>query len=488
MFSTLFARLAAALVALSLVLSAALVLVLRSSHQSFHLEVEQRLHQQLARRLADRIADDEKTLEAVFAHVRELATLNPVLAAYVVDVDGNIVASSRPRAEIRRSRVSVAPILDFVKGPAAWPLLGDDPASERGKAVFSAASVTAPPQNRFLYVVLGSTDGRQAAIAAGERSHSLREALELALANVAAALLATLVVVRVFTRPVRRLRRAMEAFDQSGFAGTARYHAQGRQVVRDEIDRLGAIFDSMADRIAMQIGSLRRSDEARREMYANISHDLQTPLTALRGYVDTLLMKDGTLSAAQRRRFLDILSSQTQQLADLVEQVVDLARLEAPELRLQSHEIRIERLLERIVEELRPLLEKKGLHLRLETAVVDPVRGDEALLRRALNNVILNAIQAAPEASEIGIRAGNESGNNVAVVVSDRGPGLSSEQIPRVFNRHYRGSRDAAPGMGLGLAIARKVVELHGGDITAGNAEGGGAQFRITLPSSVANT
>lgn len=478
MFRTLFSRLAAALVAVSLVLSFALVAVLHGSHRAFHLELDQKAHQDLAGRLL--AAARPVRIEAVLERVRELALLNPAIAAYSVLDDGMVTASSLATAQLRRGRVDTGPILQFIAGPKTWPLLGDDPATDNGKAIFSAAPL--PSGNGYLYVVLSGANGGSGE--AAERPYVLREAVWLTLGNVAAALAAALLVVGAITRPVTRLRQAMNAFESSNLEGNVRYRIGRARAGPDEIGRLGEIFDSMADRIAVQVDSLRRADKARRELYANVSHDLQTPLTSLHGYVQTLLMKDSSLPTGQRRRYLEILERQTQQLRELVEQITDLARLETPEIRLQKEPIELQALLLQIIEDLKPIMDRNGLTLKWDTAESPViVNADISLLRRALTNIVVNAVQASPQASQVGVRVTSD-GTTAVVGVIDKGPGLGPES-ERIFDAGYRGTHPrmaGSPGMGLGLAIAKRVVLLHRGTIFATNLSDGGALLQVALP------
>ena len=405
-------------------------------------------------------------------------------AAYGLDEDGKVIASSRPPDQVKRARVATAPILEFLEGAGGLPLLGDDPGLDDGVTIFSAARIGSGAEPRYLYITLAEGKAGPAfnAWAADGRPHSLAEALGLTLANVAAVLAAALVIVSLFTRPLRRLRSAMESFEASHFAGGTRYHAAGH-VVRDEIDRLGEIFDAMAERIATQIESLRRSDEGRRELYENVSHDLHTPLTSLRGYVETLLLKEESLTAEQRGRYLHILSRQAAQLQDLVGQITELARLETPAMQLQMRQIKLNDLLQQIVLDTRPQMDSKNLTVDFAVSPVVTLIADGALLGRAFTNVIINAIQASAQAGELRIRV-TAGAADATVTVTDSGPGFRPEEIDRLFQRHYRGMlyRAAASGMGLGLAISRKIVELHGGKISASNAEPSGAEFRIVLP------
>lgn len=486
MFRTLFARLSAALVVLSLVLSVALVFILQSSHRSFYLEIEQKLHRQLAERLAAEVADGGAgALEPALEKIRQLATLDPGIAAYGLSNDGTITGSSRPSAEVRRSRIALAPILRFIEGTAGWPLLAEDPAVERGTTIFSAARIAPATGTHYFYITLGSPYEGRLALPAGDRPYSLSEAVWLTLANIAAVLAIAVVMVALITRPIRGLRHAMETFDASDFAVRAPYSAAGR-FSGHEIDRLGEIFDAMAGRIAAQIERLRRSDEARRELYENVSHDLKTPLTSLQGYIQTLLLKNDSLGAEQRQRYLTILNRQAEQLGEMVEQISDLARLETPALRLQLQEIRLADLLDQMLNDVRPQIEAK--RIKIDVNPIAPsvrLRVDPGLMARALANVIVNAIQAIPEGGEIRIRVVHED-TKVAVMVGDSGPGLRVKDVERVFVRHYRGSPGrhlASPGMGLGLAITRKIIELHRGAVVASNSDLGGAELRISLPS-----
>lgn len=479
---SLFAKLALTLVALSAVLSVALALVLRSSHHAFHLELQQQLFRSLAAQLlfegqdAGRGAPD---IDRVLAHVRQLAMASPGMAAYVVGGDGTILASSVPEARLRRRSVDVQPLLRFIEGPPRWPWTGDNPLSDTGRAIFSAAPIAhGIGAERILYVILGGQSESDKTV---QSAYSMREAMLLGLGNILGALLAALAIIRLITTPVARLRQAMDAFSESGFEGPRRAFYRHR-MMRDEIDRLGEIFDAMAARIAAQFEALRRSDQARRELFANISHDLRTPLTAVHGYADTLLNRE-SLSEADRRRYLEIIRRQAAGLGRQVEEFMELAKLDAPEARLEPREFSLDQVIVDVLAEMRPLFEQKKLALQVACVPLRTV-GDPSLIRRALMNLIDNAIRESREGGSVQVRAAIVAGSS-EIAVLDEGPGIPADDLEGIFLRFRRAGPRAgtAGGAGLGLAIVQRIAELHGGLVSAENRPEGGAIFRLKLPA-----
>jgi two-component system phosphate regulon sensor histidine kinase PhoR len=231
------------------------------------------------------------------------------------------------------------------------------------------------------------------------------------------------------------------------------------------------------------ITDLRRADQIRRDFVANVSHELRTPLTAIRGYVEAL--SEGDASAEESRRFLEIIGRHTQRMERLVKDLLRLARLDAGQETLDLVACDMRGLAEAVVADLAPEADARGQ--RLEVAVApgaETVRADPAKLHDALRNLVANAITYSPERAAIRIDAAPD-GNQVAVAVSDEGPGIPDADLSRVFERFYRVDKSRARdpgGTGLGLAIVKHLVELHGGTVRAENRREGGARFVLTVP------
>lgn len=228
----------------------------------------------------------------------------------------------------------------------------------------------------------------------------------------------------------------------------------------------------------MDITRQREAERARRELTANVAHDLRTPLTTIRLLLEDL-KPEGPLPPAWER-----LIQELDRLIQLVGALLDLARLEAGEWPLAYEALEVSPWVQRWVERLAPLWQARGLRVRLDLPEGLRAWADPEWAGRALGNLLENAIKFTPSGGEISVRAWRE-GDWVAIEVADTGPGIPPEDLPRIFERFYRGERHrGGGGSGLGLAIARHAVEAHGGRIQAFSEPGRGARFVFTLPAA----
>ena len=231
------------------------------------------------------------------------------------------------------------------------------------------------------------------------------------------------------------------------------------------------------------ITDLRHADQMRRDFVANVSHELRTPLTAIRGYVEAL--RDDPGNAASAPRFLDIIWRQTTRMQRLVADLLRLARLDARQEPLERARVDVRHLFEGVSADLAPSTSDKGQ--RFVITVPDECRelqADPSKLHDVIRNLAENAVNYAPPDTAIELSAARSSGQACLLSVADRGPGIPSEDLRRVFERFYRvdPSRARPGGTGLGLAIVKHLVELHGGTVKAANRPEGGAVFTVTLP------
>lgn len=231
------------------------------------------------------------------------------------------------------------------------------------------------------------------------------------------------------------------------------------------------------------ITDLRRADRVRRDFVANVSHELRTPLTAIRGYVEALL--DDRSKAAERRRFLEIVDRHAARMERLVKDLLRLAQLDAGKEQVRLEPVRLDPLLDGIVSELVPTIERKKLTIERRIAADRAIiSADPAKLHDLLRNLLENAVNYSPEGGVVTVSADTREGS-VALQVQDEGPGIPATDLVRVFERFYRvdKARGQDPGgTGLGLSIVKHLVGLHGGTVSARNRQEGGAVFTVILP------
>jgi hypothetical protein len=253
----------------------------------------------------------------------------------------------------------------------------------------------------------------------------------------------------------------------------------------DEIDRLAGAFREMSMRMVDQLRELTHNDVLRRELVANVSHDLKTPLASLQGYVDTLLLKDGSLSAEERRHYLLVASRSAERLAKLIGDLIELAKLDAREVKLSREAFPVAELMQDVMQKFQLQADQKKIKLTVNLPGHPPfVCADIGLIERVLENLIGNAIAHTSSGGSVTLDLKSDV-QHAVVAVADSGCGIPAEEIPRIFDRFYRVNDDQrARGehAGLGLAITRGILDLHQTRIDVASRPGVGTEFRFTLP------
>jgi hypothetical protein len=314
---------------------------------------------------------------------------------------------------------------------------------------------------------------------------------ELLAAAVAFALLAALLVFRLLTRRLQRLAEAIEAFRDGCFRRPVAL-AWAREN-GDEIDRLARDFEQMAAHMSRQIDALESHDRQRRELLANVSHDLRTPLALMQGYLETLLLEVHGDDRGAQRACLEVATRHAERMGRLVGELFELAKLDAAAPALAAEVFPLTELVQDVAQKF--VLPARARDVAIETRIdadTPPVRGDIGLIERALENLIENALRHTPHGGTVGVDV--EPGcDRVHVRVRDTGCGIAAQHLPHVFDRYFRAPRvevaapDEAPchHAGLGLAITQRIVALHGGRIQVFSAPGAGAAFTFDVPAAV---
>ncbi|MEJ2448557.1 MAG: HAMP domain-containing sensor histidine kinase [Anaerolineales bacterium] len=273
-----------------------------------------------------------------------------------------------------------------------------------------------------------------------------------------------------FTKPIRKLADATERVAN----GELGYQVDIKS--SDELGRLATSFNSMSS-------DLKNADLSRKQMTADIAHDLRTPLSILHGYTEA--MSEGKLDGTSE--IYQVMHQQAQHLNYLIDDLRTLSLLDSNELSFQIQKIDPETILNQTLAAFLPLAQEKNISISLENESPLPwITLDPDRLTQILGNLVSNAVNLLSEGDRIWLKTWNEPGK-VNIKIRDNGPGISAEDLPHIFDRHYRTDKSRTRGpesSGLGLAITRKLVEAQGGEITANSEIGRGTAFTISFPTA----
>jgi two-component system OmpR family sensor kinase len=487
-FDQLYVRMAAVLLALVLALGVALFVILRMVSGAYQDEVLQRSSAELAHVIAGGAHKtgpgvlDVRSLEELFPYV---TMVNPLIEVYVLDRDGRVLAYSGAKQQIALERVDLEPVHAFIERSRPMPIRGTDPRSGTHDSIFSAAMLGADNDPLgFVYVVLGRSDIEAAAMRSS-RGYVGTVTLIAVTGALLFALIAGALLFRALTARLQRLCDSVERFFASDFreqpAAAPLATASASAVGNDEIARLTMAFGEMARRILEQLRRLERIDSGRRTAVLNASHDLRTPLTALQGYLQTLIVKRAQLTEQQREDYLEIAHKHATRLHRLVDQMFELAKLDAPETLPRLESFALAELVGDIAQNYTLGAQDRGVALAVDLDAAAPaVSADIAMVERLIENLVENALKFTPAGGRVAIAVRAASPDTVELAVSDTGPGIPADERERVFDRFYRiDPPETGTSSGLGLAIVKRIVDLHGATLSLESNDGGGARFRV---------
>ena len=419
---------------------------------------------------------DQSVIKKVFT---EYMNINPNIEIYLLDDKGEIVSFSAPAESVKLEKVSLNPIRAFLENEEYEPVVGDDPRNPGRRKAFSAAPInTVEGMYGYLYVVLRGND-YEAVERALEQRYLIRLGLQVLLISLLVGLIAGLLVLWRVTRPVSRLTQSINQHRRQADSSSTEMNAEPG----NELRYLEQSYEELTERIQQQFERLEQTDVQRRDLVANISHDLRTPLASVVGYLEVLKEKSGKISTQQQIAYLDVAFKNAKRLSQLIDDLFELARLEAGGLTLKPEPFSVTDLATAIVAQQLPNAVQRGMDLTVEISESLPiVIGDLNLIQRVLENLVSNAIQHNETGTNITLCL-ERTENGVKVSVFDDGEPIEDTLLRSLFDRFQHGvSRDETkPGIGLGLSIAKQILLLHGSEINLSNIKNKGKAFCFQL-------
>ncbi|MGE0311127.1 MAG: ATP-binding protein [Lautropia sp.] len=419
------------------------------------------------------LADYRNDKSGLSAMLRSYVLLAPDTGLFLLSADGEILATAgEGRLHWSRYRVDLPLVRRALSTDPGRPIFGDDPDMPGSRCVVAARPLDGGDgEGGWLYVVARSAD-LVTQTPELVKTYALRTGAKVGILTLTISAALTLAVIALLTRPLTRLTRQVERIQRAGFANAIDASAFPVPDRDDEVGRLASSFREAFMRLKDESDRVAQTDTRRREMVASVSHDLRTPLTALAGQLETVLLKRETMADQDQRRFIESAFGNALHLRRLTDALAELARLDSPDVRLECEPIALHELCDDLVHRFQIRAEEHGIALQVDYPDGLPLAEvDAGLMERALANLIDNALRVTPDGGRIRIEVapitwtGPQARTGFRVSVTDTGPGVSDADRPQVFERFFQGSghRGLRGSSGLGLAIVQRVAELHGG-------------------------
>jgi signal transduction histidine kinase len=444
-------------------------------------EVNQRLNHDTAKNIVENSTPFyngeviKPALEEMFHHVR---AINPSLEVYLVDPKGKIKAWYPPERKIALKQINLAPVLSFIEDKNHSYIKGDDPLNPSQQKVFSASPLTMNNMlYAYIYVVLNG-EKQDAASDSLFGSYLLKLSARTMGITLIFTFLIGLLIIRVITNNYAKILTVMQQFRQGDLNARVEFKSMG-----DE-RQLGEMFNEMADILTINIDKLKQVENLRRELIANVSHDLRTPIAIIRGYIETLQMKEETITVEERKLYINTVRESAEKLERLVNELFELSKLEANQVLAKKEPFIISELVSDISNKYQLIAETKNISINtVLSKELPPVFADVSLIERVMQNLIDNALKFTPNGGKIEIKTIKSTDNNIEISVTDNGIGIPENDREQIFARYYKANNftDLKNSTGLGLAIAKKILDLHQSTLDLVSVENAGSSFIFKL-------
>ncbi|MAX25685.1 MAG: two-component sensor histidine kinase [Phycisphaeraceae bacterium] len=472
---------------LILLIGSAYVLITVYFTNKYFEETSQKLHADMAHHLIEeKFAEDSPFLEdgsinkPIFGDImHDMMAVNRGIEVYLLDNQGTVLYSvvlDHNDTDKPKQRVSLGPIHEFIKSNGNSYVLGDNPRNPGHPKIFSAAPFTINEREGYIYIVLAGKEFEEVTDSLFS-SYFIKLSLGASFLTMFFAAGVGFISIWFLTRNLREIIHKVKRFSEGDL------NARIEKPETSDLSSLAYSFNEMADTIVKNLDEIRSVDNLRKELIANVSHDLRTPLAILQGYTETLEMKNKLLSEEEKENYFTIIRNSSEKLSRLVNQLFEYSKLEANQIEPQKEPFQITELALDISSKLEVIAAKKNISIEVQTKNDIPlVFADISLVERAIQNLMDNALKFSRDNGKITIHI-TSNRQFVEVMVKDNGPGISEDEQSIIFERFQQSSKNKEPqGAGLGLAIVKKILEIHNSSIKVVSKPNYGTAFLFQLP------
>lgn len=467
---------------LLIILGIGYILITSYTSNRYFQEVNQRLYGNIAEHLVKEtkpLINGVPDTAATHDIMHSMMVINPSAEVYLLNPKGEIIDYVVPGKTVELESVDLTPVKQFIKDDGKCYALGDDPRNKGEKKVFSVAPIYEEEElTGYAYIILASekqTEITQSLFS----SFILKSGAFLFFITLLGALLIGLFALWYITKNLQDIIDTFRRFKEGDYNARITGKSKGDMVI------LADTFNDMADTISDNIEELQSVERLRRELIANVSHDLRTPLAIMQGYIETMLMKKDNLNKEDQEKYLGIVFNSSKKLSGLVKQLFEYSKLEANEIKPEKEAFYLSDLAQDVFAKYQILSQEKDIKIELDIPEELPmVFADLGLVERVIQNLMDNALKFTPQNGNIRLqlKAANDS---VEVRIADSGPGIPEEEQAFIFERYQKAanSNQKHKGAGLGLAIVKKILEIHESSIQVSSKLNEGAEFWFRLPA-----
>ncbi|WP_462252202.1 sensor histidine kinase [Ekhidna sp.] len=450
-------------------------------------ERSQKLNSELANHLIEEkfqgnspFLEDGSVNKPLFGDLmHDMMAVNRGIEVYLLNTDGKILYSvvlSHDNPNDPAQYVDLAPINEFIACNGDKYILGDDPRQIGKKKIFSTAKFNHEGREGYIYIVLAGQEIDKVSSTLFS-SYFMKLGVGASIITMVFVLFLGLVSFWFLTKNLRSIIHTVKRFREGDL------NIRIDDPDKADLSILAVNFNEMADTIEKNMEEIKSVDVLRRELIANVSHDLRTPLAIINGYIETLQIKKNDLSEDDKDKYLNIIKTSSEKLSRLVSQLFEYSKLEAKQVEPLKEPFAMTDLAMDLVSKYQVLGEEKDVKIELKADEGVPlVFADISLVERALQNLLDNALKFTPEGGRISLNVSSNR-SQVEVGISDTGPGINKHDQSVIFDR-YRQSKKTSnqEGVGLGLAIVKKIMELHNTTIQVSSNPNEGSTFIFQLP------
>jgi len=451
-------------------------------------EISQRLNGKVAQHLIDEkfkgnspFLEDGSVNKPLFGDImHEMMAVNRSIEVYLLNEEGVILYSvvlDHNESDTPATQVNTQPIHEFIASDAQKYILGDDPRNPENKKIFSAAPFELEGRKGFIYIILASQQF-VAVTNSLAASYFLKLGLGASITTLIFAAFIGVLAIWYLTKNLREIIDTVRRFKEGDLS------ARIDNAENIDLSILAETYNGMADTIVSNIEELKSVGSLRRELVANVSHDLRTPLAIIQGYIETLQIKKDTITEDERSKFLNIIQKSIEKLSNLINQLFEYSKLEAKQITPLKEPFSMVDLIHDVYDNYQELAKDKKIKVTLDVEKKLPlVFADISLVERVIQNLMDNALKFTPPEGTVNISLTADK-KDVYIAIKDTGIGISKSDITHIFERFKKaGSNKSLDGGGLGLAIAKKILEIHDTALNVVSKPNHGTTFRFSLQS-----